>query len=222
LRSPPGTSKTRLASCFASASYRYSQAAGSYPDFAPFIGCTPNVELDIETSTAMANVKTDEVDVAIRWGNGDWPDVEEVKLFSDELIPVCSPAYLEELGALRLPLDLKRAVLLRHKLQHWKPWFEKARLDFSEPAQGPMFNDSALMIQAAVDGLGVALARQMLVEGLLEQHALIKLFDVSVVVDDAFYVVFNRDALERAEVAAFVQWIRSAATEDVSEANNSC
>jgi LysR family glycine cleavage system transcriptional activator len=180
------------------------------------------VELDIETSTAMANVKTDEVDVAIRWGNGDWPDVEEVKLFSDELIPVCSPAYLEELGALRLPLDLKRAVLLRHKLQHWKPWFEKARLDFSEPAQGPMFNDSALMIQAAVDGLGVALARQMLVEGLLEQHALIKLFDVSVVVDDAFYVVFNRDALERAEVAAFVQWIRSAATEDVSEANNSC
>jgi LysR family glycine cleavage system transcriptional activator len=78
------------------------------------------------------------------------------------------------------------------------------------------------MIQTAADGLGVALARHMLVEGLLEQHALIRLFDVSVVVDDAFYVVFDRDALERAEVAAFLQWIQSVATEDVSEANNSC
>lgn len=182
----------------------------------------PNVELDIETSTAMANVKTGEVDVAIRWGNGDWPGVEKVKLFSDELIPVCSPGYLKELGALGSPRDLKRAMLLRHKLQRWKPWFDKASLDFSEPAQGPMFNDSALMIQAAVDGLGIALARQMLVGGLLEQHALTRLFDVTVVVDDAFYVVFNRDALERAEVAAFVQWIQSVVTEDVSEANNSC
>jgi hypothetical protein len=62
----------------------------------------------------------------------------------------------------------------------------------------------------------------MLVEGLLEQRALMRLFDVSVAVDDAFYVVFNSDALEREEVAAFVQWIRSVATEDVSAANNSC
>jgi LysR family glycine cleavage system transcriptional activator len=182
----------------------------------------PNVELDIETSTAMANVKTGEVDVAIRWGNGSWPGIEKIKLFSDELIPVCSPAYLKELGALGSPRDLKRAVLLRHKFQRWKPWFDKARLDSSEPAHGPMFNDSALMIQAAVDNLGVALARRMLVQGLLEQRALVSLFNVSVVVDDAFYVVFTSGALARAEVAAFVQWIESATTEDVSEANNRC
>ena len=120
----------------------------------------PNIDLDIQSSTALANVKTGEVDIAIRWGKGDWPGVEKVKLFPGELIPVCSKLYRKEIGAPRSPADLRRPVLLRHSFQPWKPWLEKAGLDWPEPTQGPLFNDSSLMLQAAADGHGIALGRQ--------------------------------------------------------------
>ena len=182
----------------------------------------PNIELDIQTSTAMANVMSGEVDIGIRWGDGKWPQVEAIRLFSDELCAVCSPAYLDEVGALRSPVDLERAVLLRHELQRWQPWFEQAGLAWGEPAQGPIFNDSALMIQAASDGLGIALGRRMLVQGMLEQRMLVRLFDVSAFVDDAFYVVLAPGSLDRTEVAAFVRWIQSLAAEHVSASNKTC
>jgi LysR family transcriptional regulator, glycine cleavage system transcriptional activator len=179
----------------------------------------PNIDLDIQSSTAMANVKTGEVDIAIRWGKGDWPGVEKVKLFSDELFPACSKLYLKELGVLRSPADLQRGVLLRHSLQRWAPWFEKAGLDWPEPAQGPIFNDSSLMLQAAADGHGIALGRRMLTQDLLEQGALVRLFDISALIEEAFYVVFAKESLERPEVAAFVDWIKSVAEEEAGGAN---
>ena len=173
-----------------------------------------NIDLDIQSSTAMANVKTGEVDVAIRWGSGDWPGLESIKLFSDELFPVCSKPYLKTIGALKSPADLKRAVLLRHALQRWKPWFEQAGLDWPEPRRGPMFNDSSLMLQAAADGHGVALGRRMLTEDMMDEGLLVKLFDISAFVDEAFYVVVAKASLDRAEVAAFVDWIRSVADQE--------
>jgi LysR family glycine cleavage system transcriptional activator len=182
----------------------------------------PNVELDVQTSTAMANVKSGDVDAAIRWGKGDWPGLEKVKLFSDELFPVCNASYLKEIGPMRTPRDLQRGMLLRHKLQRWKPWFEQAGLDWPEPAKGAIFNDSALMLQAASDGLGIALGRRVMTEALIEQGLLLRLFDFSAVVDEAFYVVFAAESLERPEVAAFVSWIKSAAEEEVSAPDNSC
>ena len=181
----------------------------------------PNVDLDIRSSTALANVKTGEVDVGLRWGKGEWPGVEKVRLFSDELFPVCSASYLKAVGEPRSPIDLRRAVLLRHSLQRWSPWFEKAGLDWPEPAHGPVFNDSSLMLQAAADGQGIALGRRLLTEDLLDQGALVRLFDISTSVEEAFYVVFVNESLQRPEVAAFVDWIKSAAEDGVRGAGRS-
>jgi LysR family transcriptional regulator, glycine cleavage system transcriptional activator len=175
----------------------------------------PNIDLDIQSSTTLANVRTGEVDIAIRWGKGEWPGVECIKLFADELVPVCSKRYLKEIGTPKSPADLKPAVLLRHSLQPWKPWFEKAGLDWPEPARGPAFNDSSLMMQAAVDSLGVALGRRMLIEDLLDQGMLVTVFDISVLIEEAFYIVFDKGSLQRPEVAAFVEWIKAVAEEEV-------
>ncbi|MES2561496.1 MAG: transcriptional regulator GcvA [Pseudomonadota bacterium] len=175
----------------------------------------PNIELDIQSSTAMANITTGEVDVALRWGKGDWTGVEKVKLFSDEVFPVISPSYLKEIGVPRSPADLRNATLLRHSLQRWKRWFEKAGLEWPEPTQGPLFNDSSLMVQAATEGHGVALGRRILVEDLLDQGLLVKLFDISAFIEEAFYVVFLNESLQRAEVAAFVDWIKSVVAEEL-------
>ena len=184
----------------------------------------PNIELDIQSSTAMANITTGEADVALRWGKGDWPGMEKVKLFSDEVFPVCSPSYLKEIGVPRSPADMQNATLLRHSLQRWKPWFERAGLEWTEPTQGPLFNDSSLMVQAATEGHGVALGRRMLVQDLLDQELLVRLFDISAFIEEAFYVVFTKESLQRAEVTAFVDWIKSVVTKEpvVIESDNSC
>ena len=181
----------------------------------------PNIDLDIHASTAPANLSSGEVDVAIRWGNGRWRGLEKVKLFSEELVAVCSKSYLTQIGTPRSAGDLKRAVLLRHSYQPWKPWFEKAALDWAEPTSGPVFNDSSLMLQAAVEGHGVALARRLLAKDLLDEGVLVRLFDVSAPVEDAFYVVFEAESLRRPEASAFVSWIKSAAT-NVNAADNTC
>ena len=174
----------------------------------------PEVDLDIQSAIAMSRVEAGEVDIAIRWGKGNWPGLEQFKLFSDELLAVCNKSYLKELGTLRRPDDLKNAVLLRNAIQPWKPWFEKAGLDWPEPARGPSFNDSTLALQAAADGHGVALGRRMLVEHLLQQESLVQLFDISAAIEEAFFVVYLKDSLQRAEVAAFIDWIKSVAQEE--------
>lgn len=174
----------------------------------------PDIDLDIQSAIPMANVKAGEVDVAVRWGTGDWPGLEAVKLCSDELLPVCSKTYLKQAGAFRTPADLQKAILLRNAIQPWKPWFEKAGLDWPEPMHGPSFNDSTLALQAASDGHGVALGRRMLVQDLLADGTLIQLFDIGAVIDEAFFVVYRKDALHRAEVVAFIEWIKSAAADE--------
>ncbi|MGQ0750954.1 MAG: transcriptional regulator GcvA [Betaproteobacteria bacterium] len=173
----------------------------------------PGVDLDIQAAVAMAKVEAGEVDVAIRWGRGEWPGLEKIKLFSDELLAVCSKAYLEEVGPLRRPADLRKAVLLKNAIQPWKPWFKKAGLDWPEPEHGASFSDSSLALQAAADGHGVALGRRLLVEHMLAQGTLVQLFEVRAPIDEAFYVVYLKDTLERPEVAAFIDWIKVAANE---------
>lgn len=173
----------------------------------------PNIDLDIQSAVAMARIEAGEVDIAIRWGKGDWPGLEKFKLFADELVPVCSKSYLKEVGTLRVPADLQKVVLLRNAIQPWKPWFKKAGLDWPEPSHGPSFSDSSLALQAAADGHGVALGRRMLVEQLLEQGSLVQLFNISAPIEEAFFVVYLKDSLQRAEVAAFIDWIKSVAEE---------
>lgn len=174
----------------------------------------PAIDLHIQAAIGMANLKAGEVDIAIRLGKGNWPGLEKFKLFPDELLAVCSKAYLKETGPLRKPTDLQKVVLLRNAIQPWKPWFEQAGLDWPEPARGPLFSDSTLALQAAVDGHGVALERRMLVRHLLEHRILVTLFDVSVATDEAFYVVYLAESRRRPEVAAFINWIQCVAMDE--------
>jgi LysR family glycine cleavage system transcriptional activator len=174
----------------------------------------PEIDVEIQSAIAMAKVEAGEVDIGIRWGKGGWAGLEQVKLFPDELLAVCSKAYVKELGRVRSPADLKNAVLLRNAMQSWTPWFERAGLDWPEPERGPLFNDSTLALQAAVQSQGVALGRRMLVQQLIAQGALVQLFDITASIEEAFYVVYLETSLERPEVSAFLDWIAAAAHEE--------
>jgi LysR family glycine cleavage system transcriptional activator len=149
-----------------------------------------------------------EADVALRyWTEDEWTGLEWVKLLEVELFPVCSPAYRPSSGGLAKPADLRHATLVRLLHEPWKPWFRAAGLDWPEPASGPLFSDASLMLDAAANGLGVALARNVLVESDLASGRLAHLFKVSLPSSRAYYALCSHSAKARPEVRTFIKWL---------------
>jgi len=156
-----------------------------------------------------AVLKSGEADIAIRYGKAsDWSGYEAVELLAGNLFPVCSPAYRKSAGGLRKPKDLLKAALLRLPGQPWKPWFSAAGLDSVEPITGPLYSDADLLLDAAVSGQGVALARSMLVGEHLSSGRLVMPFDISIPAPSSYFAVILRESSARPEVAALVDWLQ--------------
>lgn len=156
----------------------------------------------------LACLKSGESDVAIRYGSeADWPGFRSVELMRSDVFPVCSPDYRTALGEPLEVRSLAHATLLRLARQPWKPWFEAAGLPCEEPDRGPLFSDAALMLDAAVQGQGVALARSTLVEHDLATGRLVQLFETSIPSECSYYAVCQPGGTRRAEVASFLDWL---------------
>jgi LysR family transcriptional regulator, glycine cleavage system transcriptional activator len=93
----------------------------------------PDIELDISTTSQLANVKAGEADAAVRYGLGPWPGTEADRLFEDVVFPAASPEYLGTVPPIHAPGDLQGVVFLRHRLLPWRRWFAAAGLDWPEP-----------------------------------------------------------------------------------------
>ncbi len=173
----------------------------------------PDIDLEISATKSTrqkqrASVESGEVDVAVRYGNKEeWAGLSCVRLMDVSLFPVCSPAYREALGALTAISDLRRAVLLRLPHEPWQPWFEAAGVRWPEPSSGPLFGDASLMLDAAANGQGVALARSVLVDRDLASGRLVRPFDISIPSARGYYAVCSPGAAGRAEVASFIRWL---------------
>jgi len=160
----------------------------------------------------LACLRTGEADVAIRYGSkSDWPGLRFTELMRSEVFPVCSPAYKASLGDDLQPKALLGKTLLRLLRQPWKPWFRAAGLNCEEPHSGPLFSDAALMLDAAAQGQGAALARSALVEHDLASGRLVRLFSAGVPSEFAYYAICQPDAARRAEVASFLGWLTASA-----------
>jgi len=176
------------------------------PRLARFHAAHPEIDVNIRATQALAEFGADGVDLAIRIGGGDWPGLVAEKLFDEEVFPVASPRL--DGGALpKRPEGLARAVLLRSERQPWTPWFRAMGLDWPEPSRGPIYSDETLLIQAAAEGIGVALARGALVAADLAAGRLIRLFPKRVPSRAAYYLVYPRAAAGLPRVRAFREWI---------------
>ena len=148
------------------------------PRLADFHDKNPDMDVWIATFEAQTGALASDVDLAIRYGKGDWPGLTSVKILSEELYPVCAPKLGQQL---KEPADLTKATLLHDELREdWSMWFKAAGLTTVDPARGPGFDDSGLLIQAAIEGLGVALGRSVLVKGDLEAGRLIRPFATAI------------------------------------------
>jgi LysR family glycine cleavage system transcriptional activator len=174
------------------------------PRLGRFMEKHPDIPVNVHASHALADFARDGVDMAVRFGRGGWPNVEAEKFMDDARFPVASP----RLNRGRLPTrpaELAKFHLLSADDEPWTPWFKAAGVKLPEP-RGTMFNDSAMMVQAAVDGRGIAYTRRSISEGDLAAGNLVRLFDIAVPAESSYYLVWPKGK-PPAKVLAFRDWI---------------
>lgn len=169
----------------------------------------PKINLQINTSQEFPDFDHEQVDVSIVSGVGAWPRWHADRLVGEVLLPVCSPKLLRGLRPICEPADLAHQVLL-HNMQRpedWGLWLEAARLTSVDTHGGLQLANSALMYQAAVEKLGVAIAQIALVEDDLAAGRLVAPFSIAVSTEQAYYLVFPRDRLSTPKIAAYRNWL---------------
>lgn len=174
----------------------------------------PEVELILQVSIPLANVTAGDADMEIRYGpTGGVGGMEAMRVLSDHVFPVCSPDYLHEHGPFDgfcTAADVARARLIRSPLEPWRTWFDACGIDLPEPRAGAQFNDVGLVLDAAVGGFGVALARSKLGLAWLDSGRLVRLSPRAVPSPHHHFLCFRPGTLERWECAAFADWLTQA------------
>jgi LysR family transcriptional regulator, glycine cleavage system transcriptional activator len=177
------------------------------PRLIRFMDANPGIEVNVNTSTALANFVDDEVDVAIRFGIGPWPPHVCEQFLEDEYFPVASPKWNR--GKLpKAPKDLLGLRMIREDRDYWMLWFKAAGVTVEAPLEGPLFNDSTYSLQAAARGEGIALGRHSIVAEDLERGTLKRLFDVSIPSRQSYWFVSPRETADTPKVRAFRDWVK--------------
>lgn len=181
------------------------------PRLAAFRRDYPEIDLVLQVAIPLADLKAEDTDLEIRYGVGSFGDLEHVRVLSDRVTPVCSPAYEAEAGPFEgrfeTLADVERARLIRSALVPWGDWFRACGIAMPEPSEGAQFNDVGLMLDAAVAGFGVTLARLRLAEEWLASGRLVRLSPKSVPSPFHHALCWKPGTLQRWECQTFVDWL---------------
>lgn len=178
------------------------------PRLGGFLAKHPEVDLRISTSEAVVDFAREPVDVGIRFGRGPYPGLFYEKLHDDHFVVVAAPA---KAGRLKRPSDLLQQTLLVDDHEDaWTRFFESVHVPESPRTRYHQMTDSGLLVEAAVRGQGVALARWSLIQDELSAGRLVHVFPHTppVRVGHAYSLVGLRETFRRPEVAAFRDWLR--------------
>jgi LysR family transcriptional regulator, glycine cleavage system transcriptional activator len=188
------------------------------PRLSRFTASRPDVDVRISASYAVANLNRDGIDVAVRYGTPERAGAEGVRLFGEVALPVCSPRLRRDAARpLKQPEDLRHHCLLHldsgpgSQLLEWPPWLRAMNLEGLKPASVLHFSMYDQMIQAAVNGQGVALGRLPLLNDLLAQRKLVAPFKKSVVSPRSYYLFQSDASRKKPEVREFLGWLMAEA-----------
>ena len=178
----------------------------------------PDIDVRVSASMHLMDFERDNVDLAIRYGAGRYPNLQVERLLKEEVFPVCSPKLLEGEQPLSSPDELRRHTLLHDDSPEddiscptWPMWLKAAGVAAVDGSRGPRFNQSSLVIEAAVLGRGVAMAKARLAAADLAEGRLVKPFEGSLPVDFAYYIVCPDSKLKLRKVSVFRDWLREQA-----------
>ncbi len=179
----------------------------------------PEIDVRIAPSIQLTDFQREDVDLGVRYGKGRYDGLHSTRLMTEDIFPVCSPALLRGPDALRRPGDLRHHTLLHDDAYvDWAMWLLVAGVQDIEPSHGPYFTDSGLVLQAAVEGQGVALARGALAADDLAAGRLVRPFDIAIPTEYAYYVVCPKATARHPKIAAFRDWLLEEAGRGVESA----
>ena len=184
------------------------------PRIERFQAAWPETDLRLDTSLKPVDFVAQRIDVGVRYGRGQWPGLAAEKLMDEEVYPVCAPALLAT-ATLQAPGDLRGQVLIHDQsvdtstgFASWQAWLRHAGGQGVPTDRGLRINNSAAVLQAAIDGQGVALARSVMAHDDLAAGRLVRLFpQVRLESALAYYVVYRPECIAQPKVAAFRDWL---------------
>ena len=179
------------------------------PRLPSFQDAHPDIAINIISSDGELDFTKERIDVAIRFGHGNWPDAIVDPLMSEEIQVVCSPKLMEGEHPLTSHAALRHHRLIRHSTRQnsWEQWYRSVGEQPGNLQWGPSLEHFFMIIQAAIAGLGVALLPRFLIEEELKRGTLIAPFRDRVVGPGAYYLVTSAAKAELPRVKLFRRWI---------------
>jgi LysR family transcriptional regulator, glycine cleavage system transcriptional activator len=181
------------------------------PRLAAFQEAHPGIDVRITTSTKLVDFQSENIDAAIRYGRGQWPGLRADWLMADELFPVCSPNLLRSNKPLKCPEHLRDHVLLHTSNANsddWRLWLTAAGLPPNLSRQpGVTFDLIFMTIQAAIDGIGVAMGRTSYVQDDIAKGRLVVPFQITLPADAGFYLISPEGRADSPKLSAFRNWL---------------
>jgi len=200
------------------------QNSGTSPDFAAkwlvnrlgrFGEAHPGIDLRVSATMHHIDFVREEVDVAVRHGDGNWSGLDAVRLCSEQLFPVCSPKLTVGRNRITKPTDLLKTPLLHlDDSTAWSQWFDAAGVASAEMSHGLTLNRASMLIDAAVDGQGVALARTTLAAWDLINGRLARPFDLSLKLSKTYWIVCPKATSTKPKIVTFRDWLLAEAADD--------
>lgn len=184
------------------------------PRLSRFEARHPDIDVKVNASMQLCDFAKEGIDIAIRYGAGAYPDLVAEKLIQESLIPVCSPDLLNAGPPLRSLEDLQGHTLLHDdspdndpSCPNWEMWLRAAGVEMPDAGRGPRFNQSSLVLEAAMLGRGVALAKSTLAAADIANGRLVRPLPGHSPVGFAYWLVAPKGKLNLPKVSFFRDWI---------------
>jgi LysR family glycine cleavage system transcriptional activator len=187
----------------------------------------PDIDVWVSADMNIVDFAVEDVDLAIRYGGGRYPGLTVAHLMAEKIVPVCAPQLLTGEPPIKSPEDLVHHTLLHDSSRDndascptWPMWLKAAGVSHKHGDRGLKFNQSSLVIEAAVAGKGVALAKAALALADLEAGRLVIPFDLTTPTEFAYYIVYPPAKSSSPAVKAFVAWAKAAAASSADATEN--
>ena len=200
------------------------------PRLTSFQKLHPDIDVRIDATYKLVDIINEDIDAGIRFGTGDYAGLEADFLLKQEVIPVCSPALLEASSAkgksLKKPIDLSNHTLLHcdfflnstsQTQPDWDLWFSMVGVeaDSIDTSHGVHFAQHDLLVQAAIEGQGIALVASISAQKALKDGLLVQPFDSGLPLEHAYYFIYPKAKASLSRVLVFRNWL-------LEEVKNEC
>lgn len=171
----------------------------------------PQIQINLTHSIKIPNFSTDNIDIAIVWGKGNWTGMKVKLLVPSKLTPICSPILINQQGYPKNPSELKRYALI-HDEDHsaWRTWLDQSGAKNVSCKNNLIIDDTNVRVQSVINGQGIMLGSPTLLKNYLDNGNLVQLFD-SYLDDYAYYLIYSESLLLTDSMKIFIDWVTSEA-----------